>query len=118
MKILICLFLFQFLVYLSFCQTNKTKPTISDSIAKIIQGLPEYQAVQKNANSMQLASRSLDAKFSAGVLVVIEYKDNGEIANKIANVSITEKFDTVVKVIYTIKYDIKFKKIVSFKKEN
>jgi hypothetical protein len=94
-----------------------TKQNIGDSITKVIQMLPEYRVVQRNADSLQMASKSINGKYNAGISVAIEYKDDGEIANNIANVLVTEQCDTVTKLIYTIKYDIKSKKIVSIKKE-
>jgi hypothetical protein len=118
MRKIICLVAFQTFVCLVFCQTGERKPTIADTIIRIVNQFPEFMEVQRNADSLQLASHSTDGKYNAGVSVAIKYKDNGEIANKIADVSITEQFDTVVKVIYAIKYDMELKKIISFKKEN
>lgn len=65
---------------------------------------------------MQIASRSMVGKYSIGISVAVQHITESDIMDT-ADVAITEQLDTIMRVIYTIKYDIKLKKIVSFKKE-
>jgi hypothetical protein len=110
MKIVICSFLFQCFFYLAICQTKKKDSTV-DSVAKIIQQLPEYKAEQKRVDSIGGTNKKELAQFGVGVLVVLSNE------NKIADAVITEDLDTVRKIAYRIKYDVELKKVISIKKQ-
>jgi hypothetical protein len=110
MRIIICLFLFQSVLIIALCQTNKNNAT-TDSVAKIIQQTPEYKAEQKRVDSIAFTNTKKFGQFGVGVTVAL---DDG---NKIADVFITEDLDTIHKLAYRIKYDVEFKKVISIKKQ-
>jgi hypothetical protein len=106
MKIIICLFLFQLFYYLSFAQTDTTKFN-SDSLRKMIERLAEYKEEQKYFDS--LSKHSPSGTLSIGIREVY--------GSKIVYASIDEQLDSVNRVAYFIKYDMKLKKIISIEKQ-
>jgi hypothetical protein len=106
MKIIICSFIVQSFCYLSFSQNDTTR-FYPDSLRKMIERLAEYKEEQKHFDS--ISKNSAFSNFSVGVREVY--------GSKIVYASIDEQLDSVNKVAYLIKYDMKLKKIISIEKQ-
>jgi hypothetical protein len=113
---LFCLIALQFFVCLSFCQKKKRVSIVSDSITTVIENLPEYQELYRNGDSTQRALGLIGGMYFPQITVAI-HCENDSVFDNIADAYITKKNNEIDSTIYTIKYDIKLQKIVSFKKE-
>ena len=106
MKMIICSFIFQLFCFLSYSQSDTTR-FYPDSLRKMIERLTEYKEEQKHFDS--ISKNSAFSNLSVGVREVY--------GSKIVYASIDEQLDSINRVAYLIKYDMKLNKIISIEKQ-